>query len=119
MHKVLNKNNIPGFVLYVIALLLAFYAIWSFIYCAGVISQAKAAGQLAVSGNEYDIMSFYMVNCGQYFVEALLLAAAGLLLQRGQSARYPAEAERDAEPVPGDSKTDDELDEWFSETMVR
>ena len=115
MHKVLNKKFILSFVFYAISLLLAIYVIWSFTYCADIISQAKEAGQLAASGNEFDIISFYMGNCCQYFIYALLLAAAGLLMQRGQQPHNNAEPERNMESAPKNNKNDDELDEWFSE----
>jgi len=103
---------IPSIALYVFAGLLLFYTIWSYTYCADIISQAKAAGQLAASANEYDIASFYMVNCGQYFVFALLLAAAGLMLQRKQlmSRKTISSATQQK-----NNAADDELDEWFDE----
>jgi len=110
---------LPGLILYVAAGLLAIYAIWSFAYCADIIAQARAAGQLAAGGNEYDITSFYMSNCGLYFALALLLAAAGLLLQRkppeagnpDTGADYAEDNAGDAEYNAGDA----ELDEWFDE----
>jgi len=108
----ITKQVIPSIVLYVVAVLLMIYAIWSYTYCADIISQAKALGQLAASGNEYDIVSFYMSNCGQYVVFALLSAAAGLLLQRKQ---YVPEASETA-AQPDENETDDEEpDEWFDE----
>ena len=104
---------IPSIILYIFAILLAVYTIWAYSHCADIITQAKAAGQLAASGNEYDIMSFYMGNCGQYFVSALLLAAAGLLLQRKQS---PASNKPVTSVNPINNKAnDDELDDWFNE----
>ena len=111
MNKILNKKNIPSFVLYAFALLLVIYAIWAFTHCADIISQARAAGQLATSGNEYDIMSFYMGNCAQYFVFALLLAAVGLVLQRKQ----PITSIPEVTDAPNkNSEADDELDEFFN-----
>jgi amino acid transporter len=112
----MNKNIlnlIPSIILYIFAGLLAAYAIWSYTYCADIISQAKAAGQLAASGNEYDIASFYMGNCGQYAVFVLLLAAAGIMLQR-----KPLVQNASVTAVPDTKKeiADGELDEWFSET---
>ena len=110
----MNKKIIhivPSIVMYIFAGLLGIYAIWSLTFCAGIISQAKAAGQLAVSGNEYDIASFYMGNCGQYFVFALLLVAAGLLLQRKQ--QVPVNPETVVGPDEN-SENDGELDEWYS-----
>ena len=60
-------------------------------------------------------MSFYMGNCAQYFVYALLLAAAGLIVQK----REPAEVEEMANtttPPKIINESDNELDEWFGET---
>ena len=103
---------IPSIILYVFAILLTVYAIWAYRYCADIISQAKAAGQLATSGNEYDIASFYMGNSGHYFIYALLLAAAGFILQRKQPTLI--------RQISSDNLTvkkvyDEELDEWFNQ----
>jgi len=103
---------IPSIILYIFAGLLAAYALWAYNHCADIISQARAAGQLATSGNEYDIASFYMGNCGQYAVFALLLAAVGLLLQRKRiSQNVPNAIVADTNNVANDT----ELDEWFNE----
>ena len=103
---------IPSIILYIVAGLVAVFAIWAYSHCADIISQARAAGQLVTSGNEYDIASFYMANSGQYFIYALLLAAAGLLLQRKQCLPIA--------PVPStesssEKRNDEELDDWFNE----
>ena len=103
---------IPSIVLYIFAGLLAIFTIWAYSHCADIISQAKAAGQLAASGNEYDIASFYMGNCGQYAVFALLLAAAGLILQKKQPGQDNPGV------VPVENEIDNgELDEWFNEDV--
>jgi len=103
---------IPSVVLYLFAGLLAAYAVWAYTHCADIISQARAAGQLAAAGNEYDIASFYMGNSGQYFVYALLLAAAGFILQRKQ----PVINQTDKNVSPATNKAaDEELDEWFDD----
>ena len=104
---------IPSIVLYIFAGLLAIFTIWAYSHCADIISQAKAAGQLAASGNEYDIASFYMGNCGQYAAFALLLAAAGLILQRKQPIQNESEAVR---PVENDIDNG-ELDDWFDDDV--
>ena len=113
----MNKDNktkyvILSIVFYVVAGLLAIYAIWSYTYCADIISQARAVGQLASSGNEYDIVSFYMSNCGQHVVFALLLVAAGILLQRKQPLQ---EASETASHSSEDETDEVEPDEWFDE----
>ena len=102
---------IPSIVLYIFAGLLVIFAIWSYIYCADIISQARAAGQLATSGNEYDIAGFYMGNCGQYVVFALLLTATGLILQRKQPVQ--SEPDKAVDFTIRNEAADDELDEWF------
>lgn len=111
----MNKKiiqTIPSIILYVCAGLLSLFAIWAYMNCAGIISQAKAAGQLASAGTGYDIISFYMANCGLYFVFALLLAAAGLILQKSQAA--PCKPDEIVCSVKNEA-ADEELDEWFGE----
>ena len=105
-------NLIPSIILYIFAGLLAVYAIWSYTYCADIISQAKAAGQLSASGNGYDIASFYMGNCGQYAVFALLLAAAGFIVQGIQSAPNKSVT---SDQYLKNCDNDKEIDEWFDE----
>ena len=112
----MNKKNlyfIFRIVLFAFAGLIFVYAMWSLSYCAEIISEAKASGQLTTKGNEYDIMSFYMGSCVQYIVFSLLLASAGLLFQKKTS---PARTEVKTNIVPEISEEDKELDEWFDET---
>ena len=106
----MTKKIIPSIILYTFAGLLLIYAIWAFIHCVDIISQAKAAGQLAASGNEYDIMSFYMGSCAGYVVYALLLAATGLILQKKAPV---AEAPVVPDQRHKNNEADDELDELF------
>jgi len=105
---------IPSIIFYIFAGLLVAYAIWAYSNCAEIISQAKTAGQLSSNGNEYDIVSFYMGNCGQYFVFALLLAAAGIILQKKQNipSGFAVVNKFDNEV------SDSELDEWFNEDSL-
>ena len=116
----MNKKNlkviqiIPSIIIYVFAGLLTIYAIWSYTYCADIITQARAAGQIATSGNEYDITSFYMSNAGLYFIYALLLAAAGLLLQRTKIGQTQPDTVVTS-TLSESTADDDELDEWFQE----
>ena len=58
---------IPSIIMYIFAGLLVIYTVWAYSHWVDIISQARAAGQLAPSGNEYDIASYYMSNCGQYY----------------------------------------------------
>ena len=106
---------IPSVLLYITAGLLMIYAIWSYSYCADIISQAKAVGQIASRGNEYEIASFYMSNCGQNVIFALLLTASGLILQRKQPALN--DPDKATSLTSGSEAADDELDEWFKESF--
>ena len=113
----MNKQKLHfvfGIILFVIAGLLLVYAIWSFTYCADIISDAKANGQLSASGNEYDIMSFYMGNCAQYFVYGVLLAAAGLIVQKREVVGV-TEMSIATISSKANRESDNELDEWFEE----
>ena len=105
------KNKIYLFssaIIFLAAGLLMTFTTWAFLKCKEIITQAKEAGRLATTGNEYDIMSFYMSNCGQYFIYTLLLAAVGLLLFKWQpqEARVPVSNAKN-------NANDNELDEWF------
>jgi hypothetical protein len=115
----MNKRLIqimPSIILYTFAGLLIIYTIWSFVCCGDIITEAKAAGQLAASGNEHDIISFYMDNCGQYFVFSLLLTAAGFILLKKQ----PSLTEYEAAPLASKyDAADDELEEWYDELERR
>jgi hypothetical protein len=102
---------IPSVVLYAVAALLLAYAIWSWTYSADVISGAREAGQLTSGNFSYEVINFYMVNCGQYLVYTLLLAGAGLLLHR----RGTAPTTDVAPAIVEDADDDGELDEWFGD----
>ena len=110
----MKKNPLviaAAIVFYLFAGLLAAYAVWAFIKCMDVVSQAMAQG-LTFQDNAYDIVNFFVASCCMYFALALLLAAAGYLIQRGSvkvSAGTPP-----AETVAG-KENDAELDEWFQE----
>jgi len=113
----MNKQKlyfIFGIVLFAVAGLLLAYVAWSFSYCADIISAAKASGQLSAAGNEYDIVSFYMGNCAQYFVYVLLLAAVGMIVQKKNEAVIDGEG---MAPLSAKAagESDDELDRWFEE----
>lgn len=81
------KKKIPviSIVLYVLAGLLAIYTVWVVINSANTISSAIAAGQLTVSGSEFQIVNFYMSNCAQYALFAIVLFVLGWMLQKNSS----------------------------------
>lgn len=105
--------------LFVMSALLAGYAAWAFVQCYRDISEATAAGQLAISGNEFSIAGFYMTNSIQYAVFAVLLFSAGWL-GRFASASSPTRALEVVSPSSSGRREEDErLDEWFREMGSR
>ena len=106
-------------ILWVVAGLLAAFAVWAFIQSAGIISEAKAVGQLTASGSGYVIFSFYMSNSWVYLVYALSLAALGLILHRKDIAVETAErvsGRQDTRAVGEErSENDRELEDLFQE----
>ena len=77
-----KKLSILSIILYVLAALLMIFAIWSLINAITYISMMISQGQLAFSGNEFDIISFIMTSCALYVIFAVILLALGLILQR-------------------------------------
>ena len=113
----MNKNKVLSIVLYSFAGLLAIYAVWSFVHSAGIISEAIRHGQISAGENLYDIISFYMANCAQYFVFALLLTAAGFLIQI-KTAKAKSIVNDDSVSTNRNKASDAELDEWFEEVSA-
>jgi hypothetical protein len=79
---IMDKKKLPilSTVLYVIAGLLVVYSIWAAVYSANYISTMMQQGQLAFSGNEFEIVSFYMSNIAQYVLFAITLFVLGRIL---------------------------------------
>ncbi|MFO7525202.1 MAG: hypothetical protein R6W68_07085, partial [Ignavibacteriaceae bacterium] len=67
-------------ILYFIAGLLVVYSVWTVVYSVNYISTMIQQGQLAFSGNEFEIVSFYMSNTAQYVLFAIILFVLGKIL---------------------------------------
>ena len=78
------KKYLASIILYGFAIFVAFYAIWSLVRTGSLVAGAVAAGQITYAGSAYDIFSVYMVNGVQFIIFAVLLAAAGFILQKIQ-----------------------------------
>ena len=78
----MNKSKFPviSTVLYILAGLLLVFSIWAVVYSANYISTMMSQGQLVFSGNEFEIVSFYMSNVAQYFVFAVILFVLGRIM---------------------------------------
>ncbi len=108
-----KKVGIISIGLYLLAGLLFIYSIWAFVHCLRYIKAAISLGQLTAEGNEYDIVNFYMSNCAQYMVFAVLLFGIGwLLYKQTPILSMPVHTEEPANYITS-HKEDEELDEWF------
>lgn len=109
-----KANGIIAGLLFVLAGLLMIYTVWAFINCINYISEMTAAGQLAVKGNEYDIVNFYMGNSVQYLISAVLVFAAGWIVWRPVTASQ-SRNHRERTASGNIKKDEDDLDAWFEE----
>jgi hypothetical protein len=106
------KRLIPAFILYVLALLFAAYAVWTIVYFSDAITQAIEAGQFTYEGLNYGYINIFVSNCGPFFAFAFLIAAAGIIIQRLK----PAQSEKKNNFTPAhNADYDNELDEWFDD----
>lgn len=73
------KRKLPvlSVVFYVLAAILALYAVWALVNCHEYIVKLVASKQLVTSGNEYSIVSYYMTNCVQYVLYAAVFLFFG------------------------------------------
>ena len=80
----MDKKKLPvlSTVLYMIAVLLVVYSIWSVVYSFNYISTMMQQGQLVFSGNEFEVVSFYMSNTAQYVLFAIVLFVLGRILHQ-------------------------------------
>lgn len=106
-----KKLPIITIFLFVLAGLLILYSVWAIIQCHSYIAGAIAAGQLTVSGNEYDVVNFYMSSCAQYVLFAVILATLGWMFMRFTPVTAPNGKPHSVSKL----QTDEELDDWFEE----
>lgn len=66
--------------LYTLAALLMLYTSWSLYHNYQYINEMFTYNQLQFSGNEYDVIHFFMMNSVQYGIFAFLLFTLGKLL---------------------------------------
>ena len=78
----MKKVSVFSIVLYTCAGFVGAFAVWTMVKTATYIDQMVTAGQFVLKGNEYHVIDFYMAPGGQYIIFALLLAAAGFIIQK-------------------------------------
>lgn len=112
-----KKFSAISIALYVFAVLLVLYTAWALYHSIRYISETMAQNQLVFSGNEYDIVSFYMANCAQYILFAIILFTLGWMLQINSFDRvgkHDTENQLSSSRKTSDDETKEEdFEEWF------
>ncbi|MGG4397571.1 hypothetical protein ABEX25_25045 [Paenibacillus thiaminolyticus] len=115
----MRKKKIPilSIVLYALAGLLMLYTAWSASRSYGYISEMIAMGQLVGSENRYEIVNFFMTNCAQYLLFAVILFTLGWILHMNSSLHAGHRNRSDQAASSGGrrkNETDqDDFDTWF------
>ena len=79
MNETNKRLPVLSILLYIVAVILVVYTIWAFVCCHAYISKLIAGNQLATSGNEFSIISYYMTNCIQDILYAVAFFFFGRL----------------------------------------
>lgn len=114
------KKKISAFciLLYVFSGILSLYTIWAVFNCYEQISLLIKQGQLATTGNEFNIVNFYITNCAQYGIFAIMLFTLGRILQFISPSTDKAHLEHTKHPVstqvemPIEKDNADDFDGW-------
>lgn len=80
--KQFKKISKVSIIMYCLSILLVIYGIYVFINCTEYIYTMLSTKQLTVTGNEYNIINYYMSNFSQYIIFAILLASVGFVIQK-------------------------------------
>lgn len=92
-----KKAQIIRICLYCLSGLLVLYTFWAIINCYQQISLSIKQGQLVVSGNEFIIMNYYMTNCLEYGIFAVILFSFGWMVR--QPSNMGEAASEDTEKI--------------------
>lgn len=115
----MRKKKIPilSMVLYALAGLLMLYTAWSASHSYGYISEMIAMNQLVASENRYEIVNFFMNNCAQYFLFAVILFTLGWILQMNSSVHAgtlnTGNQAASSGGVRKNETDEDDFDTWF------
>lgn len=113
--SIMNKKRIPIFsiILYVVAGLLVLYTAWTLVHSIEYISAMIAQGQLVVGGNEYDIINFYMSNCAQYLLFAIIIFVLGWILQKNSYGKASSACAEVQASLPEGKADGDDFKDWL------
>jgi hypothetical protein len=105
------RRSYPVFskILYVLAALLGIYTLWAAYFHYNSISNMVNIGQVTISGNEFELVSYLMANIAQYAIFAVILLSLGIVLQNKPSDEFEYVDEEDLEDE--DFAADEEEDQ--------
>ena len=75
-----KKLPVVSLIFYILAGLFLIFTVWAAVYSFRYISDLVSMGQVVVSDNLFEVISFHMGNFGQYIVYVALLFGAGWLV---------------------------------------
>ncbi len=76
-----KKLPIVSLIFYILAGLFFAFAVWAAVFSFQYISEMAAMGQIVVSENLFNIISFHMQNFGQFVIFAAILFGVGWIVQ--------------------------------------
>ena len=96
-----KKLPIVSLIFYILAGLFLAFSVWAAFFSFQYISEMAAMGQIVVSDNLFNILSFHMQNFGQYVIFSALLFGAGWIVHiiSAPKADELAAAEEDVESI--------------------
>jgi hypothetical protein len=105
---------VVSIILYILAALMLFYTVWAARNSIQVVSQAVEQNQLVISGNEFEVASFFMSNLAQYGLFAIILFSLGWITQGVDNLRA-AEAWEETDEELEEEEEEQELQEIVEE----
>jgi type III secretory pathway component EscT len=104
------RRSYPVFstILYVLAALLGIYTLWAVYFHYNSISNMVNTGQVTISGNEFELVSYLMGNIAQYAIFAVILLSLGIVLQNRPSDEFEYVDDEDYEDEDFTAVEDDE-----------
>ena len=117
MNQTDKRPPVLSLLLYIVAVMLVVYTIWAFVCCHTYIAKLIASNQLAASGNEFSIVSYYMTNCIQYILYAVTFFFFGKLYSyivrnAPVKPKEPPEDENQEMPTILNADSENEIDDF-------
>ena len=114
----MTKRKIPiySMTLYVLASFLLFFSLWGAYKSYQYISEMIAMNQFEITGNEYELINFFMTNHAHYVFFAIILCTLGWMLHSSTSKAVISDSTRQVNSSISNTKdpiTEEDFEEWF------